>query len=309
MTTDRPALKDRIIELKSIGKLSLDECTYKNIEITLFDKLGNPRIWNYSAKKFGGEFFPGGKRYFPANHACKWWYERESCWQNFSMYQQDTRTVVMTIADHQYTLQVPEKGNIQPILTRAPETAPEVSYGANALQTIQKCENLADFKIIDEDGKTHSIHTQVIIPLWPYFATVVESGMTESRDRTLTLDYPTVVMDIVLDYLYGGVVALPEELALELLIFAKVYFIEGLERAAEKAVTGSSLEGDRCIISWKAAKQADNQVIRDYTACYFLEHVGHKASLYLCPGMSAEEVVEFQGDLDRMRVRQQEFAQ
>ncbi|RDW40519.1 hypothetical protein B0I73DRAFT_130117 [Yarrowia lipolytica] len=304
MTTDRLPLKQRMLKLKDIGSLSIDQCTYKNIELTVTDKQGHARVWNYSAKKFGTEFFPGGKRFFSANYSNKWWYERESNWLDFHMVQQDTKSVILVIAGHPYTLQVPDKGNVQPHLTRAPDVPAPVSYGTKALQEIYKHPQLADFKIIDEDDKTHLIHTQVLIPLWPYLATVLESGMTESRDRTLKLQYPSNILDIIIGFLYGTVTNVSEELALELLIPAKVYFLQDLERAVERAITGSSLEGDRCIISWQTAKQADNQVIRDYCSCYFLEHVGHQATAYLCPDLLPEELAEFQTDLNNQRARQ-----
>lgn len=307
MTIDRLPLKQRMLKLKDIGSLSIDECTYKNIELTLTDKHNNARVWNYSAKKFGTEFFPGGKRYFSANYANKWWYERESNWIDFHMVQQDTRSVVLILAGHPYTLQVPDKANIQPHLTRAPDVPVPVSYGATALQKIYLHRELADFKIIDEENKTHLIHTQVLLPLWPYLATVLDSGMTEARDRTLKLEYPSNIMEVIIGHLYGTVPNVPEELALELLIPSKVYFLESLERAVERAVTGSSLEGDRCLISWQTAKQADNQVIRDYCSCYFLEHVGHQATTYLCPNLSPEELAEFQTDLNKERERQLKF--
>ncbi|KAG5358863.1 hypothetical protein CJU90_3553 [Yarrowia sp. C11] len=304
MTYDKPPLKQRMLRLKDIGSLSIDECSAKNIELTLTDKQNHPRVWNYSAKKFGTEFFPGGKRFFSANHACKWWFERESCWQGFQMVQQDTRSVVLILAGHPYTLQIPDKANTQPPLVRAPDVPSPVGYGTTALQQIYKHRELADFKIIDEENKTHLIHTQVLLPLWPYLATVVQSGMTEAQERTLKLEFPSNVMELILGFLYGTVSKIPEELALELLIPSKVYFLEALERAVEATVTGSSLEGDRCLISWQTAKQADNQVIRDYCSCYFLEHVGQQATAYLCPNLSPEELAEFQTDLNVQRARQ-----
>ncbi|KAG5358563.1 hypothetical protein CJU89_5180 [Yarrowia sp. B02] len=307
MTSDRLPLKQRILKIKEIGSVQIDEATYKNIQLTVVDRQKTSRVWTYSAKKYGTEFFPGGKRFFSSNYANKWWYERENCWIDFRMVQQDVRTIVMLIAGHPYTLQMPEKGTYQPTLTRAPEVPPPVSYGATVLQEIYRHRELADFKIIDEENKTHLVHTQVLLPLWPYLATVMDSGMIESHDRKLKLEYPSFIMEAIINYFYGLLPNVPEELALELLIPAKVYFIEGLERAVERAVTGSSLEGDRCLISWQIAKQADNKVIRDYCACYFLVHIGNEATAYLCPNLMPEERAEFQADLDREKVRQVEF--
>ncbi|XP_078373752.1 inhibitor of Bruton tyrosine kinase-like isoform X1 [Oculina patagonica] len=82
------------------------------------------------------------------------------------------------------------------------------------------CPELYDVVIVSEDGTELKCHKCILVARLEYFRSMLASGWLESSEqsKTLKLPFPTVILEVVLDFLYSGQAGKVEEITdLELL--------------------------------------------------------------------------------------------
>lgn len=294
---------ERTICLHDKVTVEVTMITYKRVRIKVVDQDGVVRSWGFSAKANAALHVIGGRRFFPVNYGRKWWNETENNWMNFSLKQQNSQSVVLTIAGHPFLLRIFHNGKQTPTLSRSPsppQTSDQKRMAANLL-AIRENKEMSDFVIVDAEETRHDVHTQILAPLWPFFAKLLNSGMVESSERVLHLEYSSNTVEGLLAYFYGTVSSLTLEQALALLLPAKVYLLPDLELIAEMKITASSLKDENCFVAWQHAHKSENSAIREYCASYYVKHVSTHATAFNSPLLSTEGLADFQGDLKLIR--------
>ena len=116
-------------------------------------------------------------------------------------------------------------------------TIPFDSYiGGQSLDTFQHCQQVldrqkhCDFAIKVQD-KFFNVHKCVLSTHWPYFVTLLESGMSEANSETLTIeDQKPDVIKAMIYYIYTGTSNVTDvDVALELITVSDKYNLPNLK--------------------------------------------------------------------------------
>lgn len=96
-----------------------------------------------------------------------------------------------------------------------------VSGSVTLLESFSKLRDVptdsADIVTLSVQGKQYKAHKLILAARSPYFAKMFESGMLESVSNSVTItDIPPEVMDVILDFIYGKTVKIPNKLAVSL---------------------------------------------------------------------------------------------
>lgn len=135
----------------------------------------------------------------------------------------------------------------------------------NKLCTLRDSD-LTDFSIACNDGKTLHAHKAVLAAFWPFFQTMMENTCKEKEENTLTLDYSSEIVELMLSDLYGGKLELTHTQAIPLMQLADMYQLPELSKIAFKKLkeTKNELKLTDCIEGWRRARTGSDEEATDF---------------------------------------------
>lgn len=159
-----------------------------------------------------------------------------------------------------------------------------------------------DFTLITKEG-TVPIHSLVFKACMPFFATMMDSKMSESSEKKLEIPYPLSWVEAMVSYFYGEPFEVEFEQATGLLILADVYDIAELQRLAIARIKSERLDMTKCLAGWKNAFEAQNEEMRAYFASFARNQWDElEQSAEFLRDLSQEEAVELMLDVSRAKL-------
>lgn len=136
-----------------------------------------------------------------------------------------------------------------------------------------------DFTLKDEsilkdqydEANPIKVHKAILMARWPYFRTLISSGMQESQQNQLFIPEPIPWIKALIEYFYTN--SIPDanvSLCAGLLILAKLYNLEGLKERCLVELYSSDLTFQEALKIWEFAKLRDEPCLA-YSAskiCY-----------------------------------------
>lgn len=156
-----------------------------------------------------------------------------------------------------------------------------------------------DVLLNGNDGESVTVHKMVVKPLWPFFATAMETDMAESHQNAINLPFPTSTVEGMVRYLYGQELELDFEDAVKLVEMALVYDLPELLSLAIERIKKEKIGVVRSISLWKTAFEAKNDELREFSAKVMRANMAEISSSSLLDGLDRNEVVELFLDVSK----------
>lgn len=188
--------------------------------------------------------------------------------------------------------------------SRDQTSAPECHLKCNctkvaALTSIQKSgmtrylnSRQRDFNIISEDGQPHPVHAFLIREVWPFFDTMMDVGMSEAKQKKLTLPYPSTWVQSLVSYFYGEQFDVSFDVATGLLLLGKTYDIEELELIGLKRIYAEELDVEKAVLGWHRAHRAGSDVAQTFFSEFLCFHLPEVADTVASADFSEVELLQ-----------------
>lgn len=138
------------------------------------------------------------------------------------------------------------------------ETTSINDYGLARVR--RKC--ATDFSIKCSDGETVEVNRPVLAAVWPFFETMLNSGMRESSENTVQLDAPKSTVEIVIRYLHGQDLDLQFVNAVDLVVVAQMYQLPELLEIVNRYIRSYDPGLGEAMMLWRKCCEASNEKLR-----------------------------------------------
>lgn len=119
-----------------------------------------------------------------------------------------------------------------------------------------------NFSIKGSDEETVEVFTPVLTAVWPFFETMLSSGMREASENVVALDAPESTVEAMLRYLHGQDLNLHFDEAVELVMVAQMYQLPELLAIVERFFRSFDTAITQAMILWRKCCAAGNDELR-----------------------------------------------
>ncbi|KAG5354819.1 hypothetical protein CJU89_6613 [Yarrowia sp. B02] len=154
-----------------------------------------------------------------------------------------------------------------------------------------------DFGLVSEDGEVVKVHRPVMEALWPFFKSMVDSGMREVGDNAVTLCAPKTTLEVIVQHLYDEPLELDFEDAARLVVFAQMYDFPKLLEVSLAKVKAEVLDMGKAVFLWQNAFEAKNADIQEHAAGNIAKLMSTGPSLNEIDGLEKLELVALFKDI------------
>lgn len=122
-----------------------------------------------------------------------------------------------------------------------------------------------DFTIQCSDGSLGA-HKLVLMSLWPFFESMIDSGLREASENVLELDQPKSTVAVILRYLHGEDLDLEFEDAANLVVVAQAYLLPELLQLVEEWLKLRNMDFKQALLLWRKSCEVDNDTLKALAA-------------------------------------------
>lgn len=127
-------------------------------------------------------------------------------------------------------------------------------------QVREKC--ATDFRIQCSDGEMVEVNKPVLAAVWPFFESMLSSGMRESSENTVRLEARKSTVEVMMRYLHGQHLDLIFFDAVELVVVAQMYQLPELLDIAERFLRSFDTSLSEAMTLWRKCYEAGNEKLR-----------------------------------------------
>lgn len=157
-----------------------------------------------------------------------------------------------------------------------------------------------DFGLESTDGKKIMVHTAVLIPLWPFFASTLKSDKEAKTNKIMKFECSSVTLSMVVEFLYQGPFSWDRINATDLIDFAQKYEVPGMRGRMLDDINWYECTIDESLIVWKASLDHKDEKLRELVVSilqYDISNIGDHEKLF--SKMSKEDVVMLLVDITK----------
>ncbi|ORX96608.1 galactose oxidase [Basidiobolus meristosporus CBS 931.73] len=137
-------------------------------------------------------------------------------------------------------------------------------------------QELSDFQIVTEEGRTLYVHKVILVARWPHFRSLLQSNMSEINGGRMKVEESYPVMHTFLKYIYQDSFdeESPWHITADVLVLAEMYMVHRLKKICANLLYHKHLRVDTCAYIFQQAVMSQEEGLKVLVVEYIFENYG-----------------------------------